>query len=139
MEANEKKTGGTLKKNPSVLTSGILKVLKYLFLIVIIVISIGPIVWAFLSSFKTYAEINASALSLPKQFNLKNYIDAFRYAPIQKYFLNSIIVVGMSVVVTVCVVAMCAYIVARYNFKLKTVLILMISASEKGPLSYPLT
>ena len=62
MEANEKKTGGTLKKNPSVLTSGILKVLKYLFLIVIIVISIGPIVWAFLSSFKTYAEINASAL-----------------------------------------------------------------------------
>ena len=40
MEANEKKTGGTLKKNPSVLTSGILKVLKYLFLIVIIVISI---------------------------------------------------------------------------------------------------
>ena len=49
MEANEKKTGGTLKKNPSVLTSGILKVLKYLFLIVIIVISIGPIVWAFLS------------------------------------------------------------------------------------------
>ena len=86
MEANEKKTGGTLKKNPSVLTSGILKVLKYLFLIVIIVISIGPIVWAFLSSFKTYAEINASALSLPKQFNLKNYIDAFRYAPIQKYF-----------------------------------------------------
>ena len=41
----------------------------------IIVISIGPIVWAFLSSFKTYAEINASALSLPKQFNLKNYIE----------------------------------------------------------------
>ena len=39
----------------------------------------------------------------------------------------------MSVVVTVCVVAMCAYIVARYNFKLKTVLILMISASLMLP------
>ena len=57
MEANEKKTGGTLKKNPSVLTSGILKVLKYLFLIVIIVISIGPIVWAFLSSLCSDTEI----------------------------------------------------------------------------------
>ena len=66
MEANEKKTGGTLKKNPSVLTSGILKVLKYLFLIVIIVISIGPIVWAFLSSFKTYAEtVSYTHLTLP--------------------------------------------------------------------------
>ncbi len=31
MEANEKKTGGTLKKNPSVLTSGILKSIKISF------------------------------------------------------------------------------------------------------------
>ena len=37
MEANEKKTGGTLKKNPSVLTRGIFKVLKSLFLIVLFV------------------------------------------------------------------------------------------------------
>ncbi|OKZ70722.1 MAG: sugar ABC transporter permease [Clostridiales bacterium 41_12_two_minus] len=106
---------------------------KYLFLLLIILISIGPIIWAFLSSFKTYAEINASAISLPKSFNLNNYADAFRYAPIQKYFLNSIIIVGISVVVTVCFVAMCAYIVARYNFKMKTILVLMISASLMLP------
>ena len=78
MEANEKKTGGTLKKNPSVLTSGIFKSIKISFSHSDYCNLIGPIVWAFLSSFKTYAEINASALSLPKQFNLKNYIDAFR-------------------------------------------------------------
>ena len=71
----------------SLASKGILGTCKYLFLLLIILISIGPIIWAFLSSFKTYAEINASAISLPKSFNLNNYADAFRYAPIQKYFL----------------------------------------------------
>ncbi len=122
-----------VKKQESSVSKGIFGFLKYLFMLLIVLISIGPIVWAFLSSFKTYAEINASALGLPEQFRLDNYIDAFKYAPIQKYFLNSIIIVGISVLVTVCLVAMCAYIAARYNFKLKTALILMISASLMLP------
>ncbi len=122
-----------VKKRQSSFSKGILGFLKYLFMLLIVLISIGPIVWAFLSSFKTYAEINASALGLPEHFNLDNYIDAFKYAPIQKYFLNSIIIVGISVFVTVCLVAMCAYIAARYNFKLKMALILMISASLMLP------
>ena len=62
-------------------------------------------IWAFLSSFKTYAEINSSAIALPKSLNLQNYKDAFKYAPIAKYFLNSVLIVGISVLVTVCVVA----------------------------------
>ncbi len=122
-----------VKKQEASVSKGIFGFLKYLFMLLIVLISIGPIVWAFLSSFKTYAEINASALGLPEQFRLDNYIDAFKYAPIQKYFLNSIIIVGISVLVTVCLVAMCAYIAARYNFKMKTALILMISASLMLP------
>ena len=122
----------TLKKQPLAIRV-IAGIAKYIFLLIIVAISIGPIIWAALSSFKTYAEINASALSLPKSFNFKNYADAFKYAPIQKYFLNSVIVVGVSVLVTLCVVAMCAYVTARYNFKLKTILILMISASLMLP------
>lgn len=90
-------------------------------------------VWAFLSSFKTYAEINSSALSWPSSFSLKNYADAFRYAPIGKYFLNSILIVGISVIVTVTFVAMCAYVTARFRFAFKPVLILMISASLMLP------
>ena len=122
----------TLKKQPLAIRV-IAGIAKYIFLLIIVAISIGPIIWAALSSFKTYAEINASALSLPKNFNFKNYADAFKYAPIQKYFLNSVIVVGVSVLVTLCVVAMCAYVTARYNFKLKTILVLMISASLMLP------
>lgn len=114
-------------------SKGILGILKYIFLLLFVFISVGPMVWAFLSSFKTYAEINSSALSLPSSFSLKNYADAFRYAPIGKYFLNSILIVGISVLVTVTFVAMCAYVTARFRFAFKPILILMISASLMLP------
>ena len=87
---------GSVKKQP-VGVRVVCGILKYLFLALIVVISIGPIIWAGLSSFKTYAEINTSAIALPKSFNFKNYVDAFKYAPIQEYFLNSIIIVLVSV------------------------------------------
>lgn len=112
---------------------GLFGVPMYLYMIFFVVIAVGPMVWAFLSSFKTYAEINSSAVSLPTSVHFDNYRDAFRYAPIAKYFLNSVVIVGCSVLVTVAAVAMCAYVVSRFNFKLKTVIVLLISASLMLP------
>lgn len=109
------------------------KTVKYIFMIFFSLIATGPIVWAFISSFKTYAEINSSALSWPSSFHLDNYRAAFQYAPIAKYFLNSVIIVGTSVLVTVALVAMCSYIISRFEFKMKTVIILLISASLMLP------
>lgn len=100
----------------------------YLYMIFFVAIAVGPMIWAFVSSFKTYAEINSSAVSLPASFRLDNYKDAFRYAPIAKYFLNSVMIVGMSVMVTVAAVAMCSYVVSRFQFKLKVVIVMLISA-----------
>lgn len=100
----------------------------YLYMIFFVAIAVGPMIWAFISSFKTYAEINSSAVSLPASFRLDNYKDAFRYAPIAKYFLNSVMIVGMSVMVTVAAVAMCSYVVSRFQFKLKVVIVMLISA-----------
>ena len=120
-----KQTSGTV-----IFTS---KVVKYIFMIFFVFIAVGPIVWAFISSFKTYAEINSSALSWPSSFNLENYKAAFKFAPIAKYFLNSVIIVGCSVLVTVALVAMCSYIISRFEFKCKTLIILLISASLMLP------
>lgn len=121
-----------MKKTPQGLIY-LAKIAKYLFLIFFTLIAVGPIVWAAISSFKTYAEINSSALSWPSSFRLDNYRAAFQYAPIAKYFLNSVIIVGCSVLVTVVLVAMCAYIISRFRFKLKTVIVLLISASLMLP------
>lgn len=117
-------------KKPMLVIAGIF---KYLFLIFFTAIAVGPILWAFMSSFKSYAEINSSAFALPESFNFDNYKAAFQYAPIAKYFINSVIIVGFSVLVTVAFVAMCAYVTARFSFKLKTLIVLLISASLMLP------
>lgn len=106
---------------------------KYIFMVFFVLIAVGPLLWAALSSFKSYAEINSSALSLPKSLNFDNYKAAFQYAPIAKYFLNSVIIVGFSVLVTVVFVSMCAYVTSRFQFKLKTLIVLLISASLMLP------
>lgn len=118
------------KTTPVRIISGIA---KYAFLIFFTAIAVGPIIWAFISSFKTYAEINSSAFSLPSRISPDNYIAAFTYAPIAKYFLNSLIIVGGSVLVTVVFVAMCSYVTSRFDFKLKIVIVLLISASLMLP------
>lgn len=122
-----------MMKQASKISAGIAHVCKYLFMIFFVCIAVGPLLWAFLSSFKTYSEINSSALSWPSTFNLDNYKAAFKYAPIAKYFMNSVIIVGCSVLVTVALVAMCAYIISRFDFKLKMVIVLLISASLMLP------
>lgn len=121
-----------MKETPKALTVAA-KICKYLFMVFFTAIAVGPILWAFISSFKSYAEINSSAFSLPSSINFDNYRAAFQYAPIAKYFLNSVIIVGVSVLVTIAFVAMCAYVVSRYNFKLKTLIVLLISASLMLP------
>ncbi len=121
-----------MKKTHS-LTDGIAHVCKYAFMLTFAFLAAAPLVWAFISSFKSYAEINSSALSWPSSFRLDNYRDAFRYAPIAKYFLNSVIIVGSSVIVTVILVAMCAYVVSRFQFRFKVLIVLAISASLMLP------
>ena len=107
--------------------------LKYAFMLVILFVSLAPIVWVFTSSFKSYAEINSSALSLPSSVSLDNYAAALKFAPIQKYFLNSVIIVGISIAVTVIFVAMCAYAAARFKFLFKPVIVVLIAASLMLP------
>lgn len=106
---------------------------KYIVMLFFVCISVGPLLWAFLSSFKTYSEINSSALTLPSAFRLENYRSAFQYAPIARYFCNSVVIVGSSVLVTVVLVAMCAYVISRFEFRLKLLIVLLISASLMLP------
>jgi raffinose/stachyose/melibiose transport system permease protein len=98
-------------------------------MLVTVFISLAPITWVFISSFKTYSEINSSALSLPASPSFKNYAAAFKYAPILKYFLNSAVIVGISIFITAAIVSMCAYVTSRFRFKLKPVIIALIAAS----------
>jgi N-acetylglucosamine transport system permease protein len=87
-------------------------VLLAMFSVVVIV----PFLWVVLSSLKTTKEILASPFSLPAHWSFDNYAHAWTDAGIRHFFLNTIIVVGAALVLVMLLGAMCAYVLARFEF-----------------------
>lgn len=107
----------------------IIPILKYTFLIIITIIAVVPFIWVLMSSFKTNGEILESALSFPKQFNFQGYLDAFKTSPLLSYYLNSIIIALTGTFLNAFLVGMAAYVLARFNFKLKKPIFIILSLS----------
>lgn len=80
------------------------------------VIVVLPLVWVFLSSWKTTSEIFKSPLALPKNWSFDNYIGAWTDSHIGQYMLNSVIVVSASLVLVMILGSAAAYSLARYPF-----------------------
>lgn len=80
------------------------------------VVVIVPLLWTVMTSFKTTSEIFASPFALPKHWNFDNYVNAWTTAGIGTYFVNTVIVVGFGLVIVMTLGAMCAYVLARYQF-----------------------
>ena len=75
-----------------------------------------PLLWTFMTSFKTTSQIFSSPFTLPTSFNFVNYVNAWTTAGIGSAFLNTIIVVGSALVLVMILGAMCAYVLARFSF-----------------------
>ena len=93
------------------------KGLSSLFLVFIILISLLPLLWVVMSSFKTNFEIYQSALALPQSLNFQNYIDTFEKAHMLKFFTNSVIITFFTLVVDFVIYGMAAYVFARFRSK----------------------
>ncbi|MGB3328463.1 MAG: carbohydrate ABC transporter permease [Thermomicrobiales bacterium] len=80
------------------------------------VLVIFPFLWMITSSFKTNTEILFSPWDLPSGLNWENFSNAWNNAHIGRYFLNSLIVIAMSLTLTLLISAMAAYVIARFEF-----------------------
>src|SRR6185312_15698799 len=80
-------------------------------------IVILPLLWTLMTSFKTTREIFASPFDLPQQWNFTNYVNAWTTAGIGSYFVNTVIVVSSALVIVMVLGAMCAYVLARFEFR----------------------
>jgi N-acetylglucosamine transport system permease protein len=94
----------------------ILSGLSHLALAFWAVIIIGPILWVFLSSFKSPEEIFSSPWTLPAELRWDNWTRAWNTAHIGTYMLNSTKVVAISTLATMLLGSMAAYVLARYSF-----------------------
>jgi N-acetylglucosamine transport system permease protein len=95
---------------------GALNLLNGAFLLIWGLITTLPLLWAIVSSFKTNTEFLADPFSLPGAAHVENFGRAWTVANIGQYFVNSVIVVVISVPLTMLLGAMAAYVLARYEF-----------------------
>ncbi|MGK5639138.1 carbohydrate ABC transporter permease [Streptomyces sp. URMC 126] len=75
-----------------------------------------PLLWAVMSAFKTDKEIFSSPWSLPKSPDFGAWSRAWSQAHMSEYFLNSIVVVAGSLLGTMLLGSMAAYVLARFDF-----------------------
>jgi N-acetylglucosamine transport system permease protein len=90
--------------------------LSSLALVVWAIIIIGPLLWVFLSSFKSPEEIFSSPWTIPAKLRWDNWERAWNTAHIGTYMINSVIVVAFSTFGTMLLGSMAAYVLARYKF-----------------------
>lgn len=102
-------------------------ILKYLSCILAAFIFILPILTIFLASFKGYEEFyESSKLALPKHlFNFSNYATAFVDGGMLNGFKNTAIIMVISLAGTILMGAMVAFVLQRFDFKLKKLILLM--------------
>ncbi len=94
------------------------KVIRYVLLLVMLVVTIGPFVWQFSTSLKGAAEdIYSASLSLiPSQPTLDNYAEVWRSIPVWRYIGNSLVVAALAVSGNVIFTSMAGFAVARMKF-----------------------
>lgn len=105
------------------------------FLLITAVLCVGPFVWVIFSSFKSNKEILNSAFALPNAWNFDGYRRALEMSPIFLFFGNSVFISITNTIISVLVVAMAAYAIARFNFRGKTLFTLSLSSSLLVPIS----
>ena len=57
------------------------KAFIFLFITVLIILSLGPFLWVLVSSLKLNSEILSSTFGFPTGLHFKNYVNAFTAAP----------------------------------------------------------
>ena len=108
-----------MKKLKSMSTAKLYKVFIYLALITLAITIIVPVLWVFMASIKENPEFYGNPWALPKGIHLQNFAEAWNKAKMGEYFLTSIIVTLMALVMLLVTAIPLAYVVSRFDFKLK--------------------
>jgi raffinose/stachyose/melibiose transport system permease protein len=111
------------------------KIVVYSTLIFFALITIMPLIWLCNLSFKTNTEIiTGNILHLPKEIYYQNYIDAWFVGSVNKYFINSVIVTGLSSIITVVIGLPMAYGITRLRWKLSSFVLTILLCGVMIPI-----
>lgn len=109
-------------------------IVTYVFLIVMALMFAMPMVFTLLSSVKTKVEIFSQPFALPETWKFSNYIEAWQGANMSRYFLNSLLQSGATVILLAIVASMASFMLARFNFKFNKFLMVFFMLGMMVPM-----
>jgi multiple sugar transport system permease protein len=94
-----------------------------------------PLVWVFLTSFKTSSDIiRATPTLLPERWTMENYASLTTTAPFARFFLNSLLISGVSTIFVIATCSAAGFVFAKYRFRGKNFFLLLIISTILIPL-----
>lgn len=109
--------------------------LRYLFLVVMSVITIYPIWWLITVSVKSNADYLAHPFALPEKIVLSNITGVLAQETMQRFWINSTFVTITSIVLVGVIGTMAGYALARYDFKMRDSILLIFLMSNMIPVT----
>ena len=91
--------------------------IKKILVLLFAILYLAPLYIAVVNSVKPYSEIIKSPLSLPQQFTLDNFMEAYQTSNMLELYKNSIVITVSSVAILILLTSMAAYIIARRRGK----------------------
>jgi len=114
--------------------SNINKIIFFMTIAALIILSFFPLYWLFISSLKPSDQLFSMP---PKLFTLtptlKHYAAAFHTQPLALYYWNSTVVACITLVITLILGCMIAYPVARLTFRGKSAVLMLVVATSMFP------
>jgi raffinose/stachyose/melibiose transport system permease protein len=110
------------------------KVIYYIIMFAFSVVTLFPIYFAIISSFKNDMDIFLSPFSLPEGFKFSNYVRAFKIGNIGMCFINSLILTAGTVIITGLTGTLASYILAKFKFKIKNLIFVFFVAGMMIPI-----
>ncbi len=104
------------------------------FLVVFSVLMMYPMIWMFLTSFKSNAEIRTYRTKfLPIEWTVEGYQSAFERAPIASWFVNSMFVTICVTAAVILTSTLIGFVFAKYEFRGKKILFVLLLATMMVP------
>ena len=132
----EKKRRKKVMQNMSMKT----RIFSYICLAWTLIVALVPLVWLVISSLKE-DPMAKPGFQLPDSIYIDGYISTFKDLHVMRYFGNSLIITGISVLISVVMISMSAYVVERIEFKGKAFVNILLYSTMFIPttaLTYPI-
>lgn len=110
------------------------RVARVLFLGVWLIITVFPLYWIIVTSFKTPGAIFSYPLTYwPEVFSIENYVGLFEKAQFGTYILNSLLVSTVAATFATVISMLSAYVLARFDFRTKGALLMAFLVTQMIP------